>query len=67
MLLSWADPGDDSVTGYRILRRRAIADVASDFVTLAEDTGRAEPAYADDTVENGRVYVYRVLAIGPGG
>ena len=67
VLLSWADPGDDSVTGYRILRRRAIADQASDFVTLADDTGSAEPAYADDTVENGRVYVYRVLAIGPGG
>ena len=67
VLLSWADPGDDSITGYRILRRRAIADVASDFATLAEDTGSAETGYADDTVENGRVYVYRVLAIGPGG
>ena len=67
VLLSWADPGDDSVTGYRILRRRAVADVAADFVTLAEDTGTAETSYADDTVENGRVYVYRVLAIGPGG
>ena len=67
VLLSWADPGDDTITGYRILRRQAIADVASDFVTLAEDTGSAETAYADDTVENGRVYVYRVLAIGTGG
>ena len=67
VLLSWADPDDESVTGYRILRRRAIADVASDFVTLAEDTGTPEPSYADDTVENGRTYVYRVLAIGPGG
>ncbi len=67
VLLSWADPGDDGITGYRILRRRAIADVASDFVTLAEDTGSADTGYADDTVENGRVYVYRVLAIGPGG
>ena len=67
VLLSWADPGDDSVTGYRILRRQAIADVASDFVTLAEDTGSAETSYADDTVKTGRVYVYQVLAIGPGG
>ena len=66
VLLSWADPGDDSVTGYRILRR-GIADEADDFVTLAADTGTAETGYADDTVENGRVYVYRVLAIGPGG
>ena len=67
VLLSWADPQDDSVTGYRILRRREVADVAADFATLAEDTGTAETSYADDTVENGRVYVYRVLAIGPGG
>ena len=67
VLLSWADPGDDSVTGYRILRRQGIADEAEDFLTLAEDTGTAETSYADDTVENGRVYVYRVLAIGPGG
>ncbi len=67
VLLSWADPQDDSVTGYRILRRQAVADQASDFVTLAEDTGSAETSYTDDTVENGRVYVYRVLAIGPGG
>ena len=42
VLLSWADPQDDSVTGYRILRRREIADVAIDFLTLAEDTGSAE-------------------------
>ena len=67
VLLSWADPQDDSVTGYRILRRREVADVAADFATLAADTGTAETSYADDTVENGRVYVYRVLAIGPGG
>ena len=67
VLLSWADPSDDSVTGYRIMRRQAIADVATDFLTLAEDTGSAETGYADDTVENGRVYVYRVLALGPGG
>ena len=67
VLLNWADPGDDSVTGYRILRRREVADVAADFATLAADTGTTETGYADDTVENGRVYVYRVLAIGPGG
>ena len=67
VLLSWADPQDDSVTGYRILRRLWAADKPDDFRTLAEDTGSAETAYADDTVETGRVYVYRVLAINPGG
>ena len=67
VLLSWADPQDDSVTGYRILRRLWAADEPDDFRTLAEDTGSAETAYDDDTVEAGRVYVYRVLAINPGG
>ena len=67
VLLSWADPQDDSVTGYRILRRLWAGDEPDDFRTLAEDTGSAETDYADDTVETGRVYVYRVLAINPGG
>ena len=67
VLLSWADPQDDSVTGYRILRRLWAGDEPGEFSTLAEDTGSAETAYADDTVETGRVYVYRVLAINPGG
>ena len=67
VLLSWADPQDDSVTGYRILRRHWAADEPGEFSTLAEDTGSAETAYDDDTVATGRVYVYRVLAINPGG
>ena len=67
VLLSWADPQDDSVTGYRILRRLWAGDEPDDFRTLAEDTGSADTAYADDTVATGRVYVYRVLAINPGG
>ena len=67
VLLSWADPQDDSVTGYRILRRLWAGDEPGEFSTLAADTGSAETAYADDTVETGRVYVYRVLAINPGG
>ena len=67
VLLSWADPQDDSVSGYRILRRLWAGDAADDFRTLAEDTGSAETDYADDTVETGRVYVYRVLAVNPGG
>ena len=67
VLLSWADPQDDSITGYRILRADIVDGVQGEFAVLIEDTGSAETSYADDTVENGRVYVYRVLAIGPGG
>ena len=67
VLLSWADPQDDSVTGYRILRADVVDGVQGEFAVLIEDTGTAETSYADDTVENDRVYVYRVLAIGPGG
>ena len=67
VLLSWTDPQDDSITGYRILRANIVDGVQGAFAVLIEDSGTAETSYADDTVENGRVYVYRVLAIGPGG
>ena len=67
VLLSWADPQDDSVTGYRILRADVVDGVQGEFAVLIEDTSTTETSYADDTVENDRVYVYRVLAIGPGG
>ena len=53
VLLSWADPGDDSITGYRILRADVVDGVQGEFAVLIEDTGTAETSYADDTVENG--------------
>ena len=37
--LTWDDPGDDSITGYVILRRVRENDVGGDFSELVPDTG----------------------------
>ena len=67
VILDWDDPEDDSITGYRILRRDQDNNQDGDFQTLVEDTGSAATTYTDDTVEPERSYVYRVLAISPHG
>ena len=67
VLLSWTDPQDDSITGYRILRADVVDGVRGEFAVLSEDTGSAAASYTDDAVEPERSYVYRVLAINPGG
>ena len=65
--LHWADPQDDSITGYRILRADIVDGVPGEFAVLIQDTGTAAATYTDDTVEPETSYVYRVLAINPGG
>ena len=67
VLLSWTDPQDDSITGYRILRADVVDGVQGEFAVLSEDTGSAAASYTDDAVEPETSYVYRVLAINPGG
>ena len=67
VLLHWADPQDDSITGYRILRAGVVDGVQGEFAVLIEDTGSAATTYTDNTVEPETSYVYRVLAINPGG
>ena len=67
VLLFWLDPQDDSITGYRILRTDIVDGVQGEFAVLIEDTGTAATTYTDDTVEPETSYVYRVLAINPGG
>ena len=67
VILDWDDPEDDSITGYRILRRDQDNNQDGGFQTLVEDTGSAATTYTDDTVEPERSYVYRVLAISPHG
>ena len=61
--LTWNDPGDDSITGYVILRRVRENDVGGEFSELAADTGRATTTYTDDTVAAGTTYTYRIKAI----
>ena len=45
--LTWADPGDDSVTGYQVLRGLA----ADTLAVLADDTESTDTPYTDETVE----------------
>ena len=61
--LSWADPGDDSITGYRILRG---PDPGS-LTTLVDDTGSAATEYVDSTVDAQTTYFYAVRVINAGG
>ena len=63
IVLTWDDPGDDSITGYVILRRHRYTDPSGEFTTLVEDTGTAAATYTDDTVQAETSYTYRVKAI----
>ena len=63
VVLTWDDPGDDSITGYVILRRVRENDTGGDFSVLVADTGSAATTYTDDTVAAGTTYTYRIKAI----
>ena len=61
--LTWDDPGDDSITGYVILRRLRYDDPKGHFDELVADTGTAATTYTDDTVAAETSYTYRIKAI----
>ena len=61
--LTWNDPGDDSITGYVILRRVRVNDEGGEFNELVADTGSATTTYTDDTVAASTTYTYRIKAI----
>ena len=61
--LTWDDPGDDSITGYVILRRIPGVDSQGHFNELVSDTGSAATTYTDDTVSAETRYTYRIKAI----
>ena len=61
--LQWDDPGDDTITGYVILRRLRYDDPSGEFHELAADTGSTATTYTDDTVEADTDYTYRIKAI----
>ena len=64
--LVWDAPDDDSVTGYRVLRRRPTMDEDTLLVHV-EDTGSTATTYTDGEVTGGVRHVYRVKAINPAG
>ena len=65
--LTWDDPGDDSITGYVILRRVRVNDTGGDFDVLVADTGTAATTYTDNTVAASTTYTYRIKAINGAG
>ena len=60
--LLWDDPGEDAITGYRILRQRPSLGESDDLVYV-ENTGSSAATYTDYDVVPGVEYVYRVRAI----
>ena len=65
--LTWDDPGDDTITGYVILRRIPGVDPQGHFDELAADTETATTTYIDDTVRAETRYTYRIKAINGAG
>ena len=63
VVLNWDDPGNDSITGYVILRRVRVNDTGGDFDVLVADTASAATTYTDDTVAASTTYTYRIKAI----
>jgi hypothetical protein len=64
--LSWAAPDDDSVTGYRILRRRPPMGEDT-LLVYVDDTGSTATTFIDMEVTAGVRHVYRVKAINAAG
>ena len=62
--LAWNDPGEDSITHYKVLRRTG---EAGPFTTIAENTGSAALSYTDSTVSADTEYGYRVVAVNADG
>ena len=61
--LTWDDPGDDTITGYVILRRIPGVDPQGHFNELVADTETTATSYTDDTVAAETRYTYRIKAI----
>ena len=57
--LSWTDPEDASITGYRVLR----GNEAGNLTAIADDTGSDSVEYTDSTVAAETAYHYAVLAL----
>ncbi len=62
VLLEWTAPADDTVTGYRILRRMP-TECQESLLIHQPDTDSTDSTYLDTAVSVGQTYVYRVVAI----
>ena len=52
--LTWDDPDDDTITGYKILRKTG----SGSYSVIVSDTGSNAQSYADTTVVAGTTYTY---------
>ena len=66
VVLNWAAPDDDTVTGYVILRRRPTQGEHT-LSVYVEDTQNTESTYTDTNVTAGTQHVYRIKAINAAG
>ena len=66
--LSWADPGDDTIQSYQVLRRPRDGSLYGDsqgargFVVVADNTGSAGATYTDTSLTPNTRYVYSIKA-----
>ena len=63
LTLTWNDPQDDSITGYRILRGSSEETLSA----LEADTQSADRQYTDSTVTAGTTYFYAATALSANG
>ena len=63
LTLTWDDPQDANITGYRVLR----GPDAGSLSTIETDTGSASTEYTDATVAPETTYFYAVLALSADG
>ena len=66
VVLNWTAPGDEHITGYRIMRRMPRQNQDT-LLVYVPDTGSTATTYTDNDVESGELYVYRVKAINAAG
>ena len=60
--LDWDDQGDQTITGYQILRRDPAVDAPGFFPILVDDTGSAATSFVDTGTVFGTTYFYRIKA-----
>ena len=60
--LDWDDPGDQTITGYQILRRDPAVDAPGFFPILVDDTGSAATSFEDTSTTSGIAHIYRIKA-----
>ena len=63
LTLTWDDPQDGTITGYRVMRGTDAGSLSS----LENDTESASTSYADATVEPETTYRYAVVALSADG